>query len=55
MNIAEFEEKWKNDGKTEEGTIKCFLIGVLEYLDGNKDAEKMIAMTLPSLKNALRS
>lgn len=51
MNLAEFEGKWKKEGTTEEGTIKCFLIGILEYLDGNKDAEKMIAMTLP--KNEL--
>ena len=51
MNLAEFEGKWNKEGTTEEGTIKLFLIGVIEYLDGNKDAEKMIAMTLP--KNEL--
>ncbi len=51
MNLAEFEGKWNKEGKTEEGTIRLFLIGVLEYLDDNKDAEKMIAMTLP--KNQL--
>ena len=50
MKLAEFESKWKNEGKTEEGTTKLFLIGVLEYLDGNKEAEKMVAMTLPKNK-----
>ena len=50
MNLSEFEAKWKELGTTEEGTIKCFLLGVLEYLDGNEDAEKMIAMTLPKNK-----
>ncbi len=50
MKFAEFESKWNELGTTEEGTIKCFLMGVLEYLDGNENAEKMIAMTLPKNK-----
>ncbi|TXT60415.1 MAG: hypothetical protein BAJALOKI1v1_1270001 [Promethearchaeota archaeon] len=50
MKLAEFEAKWNELGTTEEGTIKCFLIGILEYLEGNKDAEKMIEMTLPKNK-----
>ncbi|MFX1275295.1 MAG: DUF6935 domain-containing protein [Promethearchaeota archaeon] len=46
MNLAEFEEKWKIEGKTEVGTIKCFLIAILEYLDGNEEAEKMIVLPM---------
>ncbi|MFX1257139.1 MAG: DUF6935 domain-containing protein [Promethearchaeota archaeon] len=47
MDLAEFKNEWDKLGKSEEGAIKCFLIGVLEYQNSNKDGEKMIAMTLP--------
>lgn len=47
MNLAEFESKWSDLAKTEEGAIKMFLIGALEYVKGNTDGKKMVAVTLP--------
>jgi hypothetical protein len=47
MDLAEFKTKWEALGTTEEGAIKCFLLAVLEHLEGNEEAEEMITMTLP--------
>ena len=47
LKLKDFKEMWNKLGKTEKGAIKCYLIGVLEYIEGNKMAEKMIAITLP--------
>ena len=47
LKLKEFADLWNRFATTEEGAIKCYLIGVLEYIDNNKDAEKMISKTLP--------
>ena len=47
VNLDEFEKMWNELGKTEEGAIKCYIIGAIEYANGNNDGENMCAMTLP--------
>ena len=47
MNLSEFEKLWEKLGTTEEGATKCYIIGAMEYINGNDDGEKMCAMTLP--------
>ncbi len=47
MNLAEFEKLWNKIGKNEEGATKCYIIGAIEYANGNDDGEKMVAMTVP--------
>ena len=51
MNLSEFEKLWKKLGTTEEGATKCYIIGAIEYVNGNDEGEKMCAMTVP--KNRL--
>ncbi len=47
MDLNEFTKMWEAKGKSEEGAIKCFLIGIMEFNKKNKDALKMIALTQP--------
>ncbi|NVM27452.1 MAG: hypothetical protein HWN65_01310 [Candidatus Helarchaeota archaeon] len=47
MNLSEFKKLWDKLGTTEEGAIKCYIIGAIEYVNGNDDGEKMCAMTIP--------
>ena len=53
VNLDEFEKLWNDLGKTEEGATKCYIIGAIEYANGNNDGEKMCAITLP--KNYLNA
>ena len=53
MNLAEFEKMWKEQAKTEEGAVKMYCIAAIEFCEGNKDAKKMVAITLP--KNYLNA
>ena len=47
MNFAEFEKMWNEQAKTEEGAVKMYILASIEYCEGNKDAKKMAALTLP--------
>ncbi len=47
MKLAEFEKMWNDLAKTEEGAVKMYCIAAIEHIEGNADAEKMAAITLP--------
>lgn len=53
MNFQEFKKRWDKEGKEPLGSIKLFLIGVIEHVNGNKEGKKMIALTIP--KNYLKT
>jgi len=47
MNYAEFEAKFNEEAKTEEGAVKMYIIAAIEYIEGNNEAKKMVSLTLP--------
>ncbi|MBN2586778.1 MAG: hypothetical protein JXA64_02895 [Candidatus Fermentibacteraceae bacterium] len=48
MDFNEFREKWNSEwALTEEGALRAFLIGVIEYLKNPDEGGRMVALTLP--------
>jgi len=48
MDTSEFRERWENEwNSSEEGAVRAFLIGVIEYLEDPAEGGRMVAMTLP--------
>ncbi|OPL19018.1 MAG: hypothetical protein AVO35_03580 [Candidatus Aegiribacteria sp. MLS_C] len=48
MELEEFRRRWEEEwGLTEEGAVRAFLIGVIEYLEDPDAGGRMVALTLP--------
>lgn len=48
MDFTEFSEKWDSLwSRTEDGAIRAFLIGVIEYLEDPEKGGRMVALTMP--------
>jgi hypothetical protein len=48
MDFSEFSDRWEKQWcLTEEGAIRAFLIGVIEYLRDPEEGGRMVALTMP--------